>query len=315
MESLEKPVNPGDLLLLYGGERVDEAGVSTSIRPYMLLVTSILGTSDATPTPGSPVSTVESVTVCESPMSTDSPEKVDPRLDMSAIQVRKVPYGMTPKNGCWTLDGPDVYYTPQEGETDSSFFSELLGKDLEEAEEDIRDEDNMYGEWASIADTHCLGDFMPPGAGVKLMSKFHGRDALRHYLKRCPWCNDNNWICPGCGGISNLWPDLFASCGRDQACPICMGYAFAEEDKFYLDELQDIEWGSGSGTQFSAHDLSEALNLATERYEALEARREEMGHLGHPSAKEMIQEWKDEYWREECADEGEDEDENDADED
>ncbi|CAG8365210.1 unnamed protein product [Penicillium salamii] len=298
MESLEQPVDPGDLLLLHGGELVNEAGVSTSIRPYMLLVASIKGNSNDTPTPGSPVSTVDSVTVCGSPISTDSPNKVDPRLDISVIQVRKVPYGITSKNGCWTLDGPDVYYTPQEGETDSSFFSELLGKDLKDAEEEICDEDLMYPKRASIADTHCLGDFMPPGAGVKLMSKFHGRDALRYYFNGCPCCNGTTWICPGCGGISRLWPDIFASCGRDQACPICMGLDIAMEDKSYLDELErleDIKSGHCSGTQFSADDMDEALSLATERYEALEARHEEMGHLGHESAEKMLQQWKDAF--------------------
>ena len=102
MESLERPVSPGDLLLLYGGgESVNEAGDSTDIRPYVLLVTSILDpSSDSTITPSSPVSAVESVTVCQSPTSGGSPENVDPRLDMSDIRVRKVPYSLTAKNGC-----------------------------------------------------------------------------------------------------------------------------------------------------------------------------------------------------------------------
>lgn len=176
MESLEQPVSPGDLLLLYGGNIVNEAGVANKIRPYVLLVTSILDTSDSTPTPSSPVSTVESVTVCESPMSIDSPEKVDPRLDVSAILVRRVPYAMTPKDGCWTLDGPDVYYSRQDGETRSLFFPDLLAKSAKEAYTDINEDDERFPEWASIADSnHCLGDFMPPGAGVKLIIDIHGR--------------------------------------------------------------------------------------------------------------------------------------------
>ncbi|CAI7646361.1 unnamed protein product [Penicillium bialowiezense] len=299
MESLEQPVSPGDLLLLYGGNIVNEAGVANKIRPYVLLVTSILDTSDSTPTPSSPVSTVESVTVCEStesvtvcesPMSIDSPEKVDPRLDVSAILVRRVPYAITPKDGCWTLDGPDVDYSRQDGETRSSFFPDLLAKSAKEAYGDIIEDDERFPKWASIADSnHCLGDFMPPGAGVKLIIDIHGRDILEHYFGCCPWCWYDTHMCPGCGGVSMLWPELFATCGRDQACPVCMGLAFAEQDKGYLDELDYLQ----SCIEVPRDFVDRALDLVTDRFERIQARQEELGYLNHQSAKESLQEWMD----------------------
>lgn len=143
---------------------------------YFLLRLFLALPPDSMIPPSSPVDTAESVTVCESPRSIDSPENVDPKLDMSAILVRKVPYSLTSMNGCWTLSGPRVYYTRQDGETKFSFFSDLLGKDLEEAVAEIREDDLYFDKWASIVDSsHSLGNFMPPSAGVKLIVDIHGR--------------------------------------------------------------------------------------------------------------------------------------------
>ncbi|KAK9852199.1 hypothetical protein MYU51_008547 [Penicillium brevicompactum] len=206
--------------------------------------------------PSSPVDTAESVTVCESPRSIDSPENVDPKLDMSAILVRKVPYSLTSMNGCWTLSGPRVYYTRQDGETKFSFFSDLLGKDLEEAVAEIREDDLYFDKWASIVDSsHSLGNFMPPSAGVKLIVDIHGRDILNHYFEGCPWCG------------------------------------FAEEDKEFLDRFDSME----KNDKLPRHLVGDALDLMTDRFHLIEARHEEMGHWGHASAEERLERWKAVY--------------------
>lgn len=58
------------------------------------------------------------------------------------------------------------------------------------------------------------------------------RDVLDYYFgKCCPECGRTTIICPGCGGVIWRYPDLLGSCSRKIACPFCMGYGFATNDK------------------------------------------------------------------------------------
>lgn len=136
----------------------------------------------------------------------------------------------------------------------------------------------MAGEWSQFIASHSTNIIL-------------SSDILKHYLGCCPWCGYDTHMCPGCGGVSVLWPEIFASCGRDQACPVCMGLAFAERDKGYLDAL---EW-MDKGGKLPRHRVDEAADVAAERFECIQARHEEMGYLDYPSAKEMLQSWMDVY--------------------
>lgn len=84
-------------------------------------------------------------------------------------------------------------------------------------------------------------------------------DILDHYFDGCPWCGYDTDICPGCGGVSRNWPEIRATCCRQQTCPVCMGLTFAEEDKGYLDALDWI----GRDDKLPRHLVGEALDLMT----------------------------------------------------
>ncbi|KIY68457.1 hypothetical protein CYLTODRAFT_421577 [Cylindrobasidium torrendii FP15055 ss-10] len=40
---------------------------------------------------------------------------------------------------------------------------------------------------------------------------------------RCPECDGQRSVCPGCGGFSMRWSSCFASCGWSMPCPCCVG--------------------------------------------------------------------------------------------
>lgn len=79
MDTLKEPVYAGDLLLCF------EGGIAATM-----------------------------AIVIEAPDAA-----VNPNPDTSSIFVQKVSYSLTRKRGCWTLDGPKVYYTPENDETSS----------------------------------------------------------------------------------------------------------------------------------------------------------------------------------------------------
>jgi ferredoxin-like protein FixX len=69
-------------------------------------------------------------------------------------------------------------------------------------------------------------------AGAQLYH-LDGQAAIREVQGSCWECGNARWVCPGCGGFSQTFPDLFMGCGVDLACPQCLGWEFAREDKIY----------------------------------------------------------------------------------
>lgn len=68
-----------------------------------------------------------------------------------------------------------------------------------------------------------------------------------------------------------------------------MGLAFAERDKEYLDALESME----KRGKLPRHLVGRALDIATQRFDCIQARNEEMGHSNQRSAKEMLHSWMD----------------------
>jgi hypothetical protein len=97
MKIIKQTIDVGDLLFFrHRGETVYEAGNATFIRPYMLLVTSVLdATVNNVSTSASPPGTPKSVTICGLPKSTDSTENVDLGCNFSSIMVQKVASTLT----------------------------------------------------------------------------------------------------------------------------------------------------------------------------------------------------------------------------
>ncbi|KAH8431361.1 uncharacterized protein LDX57_009019 [Aspergillus melleus] len=119
----------------------------------------------------------------------------------------------------------------------------------------------------------------------------HGREVLEHYFVGCcPYCNDVTFFCPGCGGVSREFPELFGSCAVFLSCPVCIGYAIASDEK---SGLRALEWeednikhyqrkgkesklSAGERRQLREHK-HEIEDILTEKYETLNERKEDMG--------------------------------------
>ncbi|KAJ7188584.1 hypothetical protein C8R46DRAFT_25225 [Mycena filopes] len=52
----------------------------------------------------------------------------------------------------------------------------------------------------------------------------------------CPECGNGRNVCPGCGGFSRRFGDLFCSCGWPMPCPVCIGYGTAYDAKRIQDD-------------------------------------------------------------------------------
>lgn len=128
-------------------------------------------------------------------------------------------------------------------------------------------------------------------------------DVIKHYFKGCcPNCGTAGWFCPGCGGVSVRFPDIFGSCATDQSCPVCLGYEFALEDKMRIRALDQPEMRlyeykesqdmSGMCKAQIAKMKTETLALVEERYGLIHARKVEMG-LKLEDQDKLIQDWKD----------------------
>ncbi|KAJ7625335.1 hypothetical protein DFH06DRAFT_1229193 [Mycena polygramma] len=57
----------------------------------------------------------------------------------------------------------------------------------------------------------------------------------------CPECSDTRSVCPGCGGFSMRFPDLFTSCGWSMPCPTCIGYGMASYAKGIQDDKTKLK--------------------------------------------------------------------------
>ncbi|KAJ7656287.1 hypothetical protein DFH06DRAFT_1199142 [Mycena polygramma] len=57
----------------------------------------------------------------------------------------------------------------------------------------------------------------------------------------CPECKDIRKVCPGCGGFSSRYPDLFTGCGWPMPCPLCIGYGMADYAKDIQDDDKELD--------------------------------------------------------------------------
>ncbi|KAJ7837563.1 hypothetical protein B0H14DRAFT_2791174 [Mycena olivaceomarginata] len=57
---------------------------------------------------------------------------------------------------------------------------------------------------------------------------------------RCPECRNSRSVCPGCGGFSSRFPDLFCGCGWPMPCPVCIGYGVAYSAKGIQDDDAEL---------------------------------------------------------------------------
>ncbi|KAJ9294378.1 hypothetical protein DTO271G3_6953 [Paecilomyces variotii] len=229
----------------------------------------------------------------------------NPTPDASSIIVQKINWHIPASPGFWTLSGPEVYYVDKDAkdegvEEDPKFHSWYCiyndhSKDLEE--------ESLDHFLKSIAVNDGDAKDSPPE--VALIVNPHGRDVIKHYFHgSCPHCGSTGWFCPGCGGVSVRFPDLFGGCGVDQSCPVCLGYEFALEDKRRIQELdwpetilykyKDREDMSGLCKAQMAKTKAEALELAEERYGLIYDRKVEMG-LNVENENKTLQDWKDSY--------------------
>ncbi|KAE8413044.1 hypothetical protein BDV36DRAFT_287343 [Aspergillus pseudocaelatus] len=175
----------------------------------------------------------------------------------SSITVREVKVHYRLKPGCCIVSGPDVYYNEKE------------------------DEDT-------------LGDDTSSEEGCDISSCPLSADVLRYYWGGdCPFCYMDGWYCPGCGPAMQF-PDLFGGCAVDQSCPVCYGYDFAMNDKIMLREIEEYEsrlWGAKSGpAEYRAELRQEILEMVRERYELIDARRQEMG-LSRYDVDDIVEKW------------------------
>ncbi|KAJ7211154.1 hypothetical protein GGX14DRAFT_449195 [Mycena pura] len=57
---------------------------------------------------------------------------------------------------------------------------------------------------------------------------------------RCPECSNSRSVCPGCGGFSRRFSDLFCSCGWPMPCPVCIGFGVAYNAKDIQDDDAEL---------------------------------------------------------------------------
>ena len=160
------------------------------------------------------------------------------RIEGSNVYIIKLQYSMNSESGTWSLYGDQVVYELLEGILDDRLLPPPSSQyDVEEDEK--RPIVNPSG---TLIRTQVFND-------------------------GCPWGNCMGGLfCPGCGGVSMVFPDLFMSCGVLLACPICHGLMFAEQDKVYL---QDLEYGN--------YSQEDEQKIWRHRCGLVDRRREELG--------------------------------------
>jgi hypothetical protein len=87
--------------------------------------------------------------------------------------------------------------------------------------------------------------------------------------------------------VSKVWPELRATCGIDQSCPVCHGYEFALDDNMAIKRQWSLECTLPSRREapFSTTEeeaklrslQEELLSLVRNRYERINARRGDIG--------------------------------------
>ncbi|KAJ7267248.1 hypothetical protein C8J57DRAFT_1469529, partial [Mycena rebaudengoi] len=56
----------------------------------------------------------------------------------------------------------------------------------------------------------------------------------------CGECGNGREVCPGCGGFSRRFSDLFTNCGWSMPCPVCIGYGVADHAKYIQDDEKNL---------------------------------------------------------------------------
>ncbi|GMF78878.1 unnamed protein product [Aspergillus oryzae] len=90
--------------------------------------------------------------------------------------------------------------------------------------------------------------------------------------------------------------NLRGGCSVDQSCPVCLGYDFAMDDKIRSREVGEYETRLSRGEcSFGCYGepeelKQEILKMVRERYEFIDARRQEMGLSGY-DVDDIVESW------------------------
>ncbi|OJJ47806.1 hypothetical protein ASPZODRAFT_131386 [Penicilliopsis zonata CBS 506.65] len=184
-----------------------------------------------------------------------------PNPQTSSIVVQEVECHIPRQQGYWIMDGPKVEMV--EGIESEECF-------CRGSHENDKPETTLK---------ECLD--AATGQEIQIFVRPHGRDVLKYYFNgACPECGGRSWSCPGCGGYGIRFPDIFGSCGRDQSCPVCLGHEFALEDKQTHRDLETLS-SKRSAPVLSVDEKmqirEEILSTKRNRYELINARKQEMG--------------------------------------
>ncbi|KAJ5825651.1 hypothetical protein N7474_002789 [Penicillium riverlandense] len=186
-----------------------------------------------------------------------APEESNP--DLSSVMVQKVKEHSPARKGCWTIDGPKVYYCDT-GEAPDYY------KPAPEPETTLVEVlKHMDGTVTRGED--CAGIIVNP----------HGRDVLKYYWVQCESCAgfgtfvDVPWVV-------HKFPEFADHPRDDLTCPVCMGYDFTVADKQRIDTLDELKDRKRSAVGINRLKLmKQILALTKARYDLAKARKEEMG--------------------------------------
>lgn len=183
--------------------------------------------------------------------------KIDPD---GTIHVWEPEFSFDAEPATWTISGKDCYYTP---------FSDTAHYPSPSEAEELRIKIAREN-WLTAEEMACRVSrqtLQPLHEGEVIHVNPTGLEAMKLYWGRCPYGNcSNHMFCPGCGGVSATFPDLFMSCGTLLSCPTCMGYEFAYEDKMVLQQLE-----------YETMDSDVEREVVKERCDRIDARRAELG--------------------------------------
>ncbi|KAJ7782802.1 hypothetical protein B0H16DRAFT_1494420 [Mycena metata] len=120
---------------------------------------------------------------------------------------------------------------------------------------DDEDDDHEEGEWEIHIDMHRLSlsssETLSPDS-LRFTNSVDCDKLLRGKLLvasaslfrtrfECPECGNGRQVCPGCGGFSGRFSDLFCSCGWPMPCPVCIGYGVAYDAKYIQDDEEELD--------------------------------------------------------------------------
>ncbi|KJK61656.1 hypothetical protein P875_00086797 [Aspergillus parasiticus SU-1] len=198
------------------------------------------------------------------------------------IFVRQVKVDYLDEPGRCVVSGPDVHYNEEDDHTSE--------------DDSTSEDDDLFTEASSESILSTFVARYPVESENGSILTLSHSDVLKYYWGgNCPFCYGHGWYCPGCGP-AQLFPDLFGGCSVDQSCPVCLGFDFAMEDKIQLREVEEYEDRLAKGEcPFGflgelAELKGEILEMVRERYELIDARRQEMGLSGY-DVDDIVESW------------------------